>query len=166
MVIWESTRRQKKLEKPNNHMTVFSLFISNKRCLFLGKKWLLMEKKFSSIRKFYFHSINFFIINLFILYVCIIFLCNYLHKTGFAIFAVLTCVTSWAMYLTAKYLWKTSPNKLRGKSMTHTTSKQELFVTLVTTVNYCHKDIYYRRCRGPRYPSETSYYKKFENEEM
>ena len=25
--------------------------------------------------------------------------------------------------------------------MTHTTSKPELFVTLVTTVNYCHKEI-------------------------
>ena len=50
--------------------------------------------------------------------------------------------------------------------MTHTTSKQELFVTLVTTVNYCHKEIYYRYCRGPRYASETSYYKKFENEEL
>ena len=70
------------------------------------------------------------------------------------------------MYLTAKYLWKTSPNRLRGKSMTHATSKQELFVTLVTTVNYCHKEIYYRYYRGPRYASETSYYKKFENEEL
>ena len=50
--------------------------------------------------------------------------------------------------------------------MTHTTSKQELFVTLVTTVNYCHKEIYYRYYRGPRYASETSYYKKFENEEL
>ena len=54
----------------------------------------------------------------------------------------------------------------RGKSATPTTSKEELFVTLVTTVNYCHKDIYYRRCRGSRYPSETSYSKKFENEEL
>ena len=36
------------------------------------------------------------------------------------------------------------PNKLRGKSTTPTTSKQELFVTLVTTVNCCHKEIYYR----------------------
>ena len=26
--------------------------------------------------------------------------------------------------------------------MTHTTSKQELFVTLVTTVNYCLKEIW------------------------
>ena len=68
------------------------------------------------------------------------------------------------MYLTAKYLWKTSPNRLRGKSMTHTTSK--LFVTLVTTVNYCHKEICYRYYKGPRYASETSYYKKFENEEL
>ena len=42
--------------------------------------------------------------------------------------------------------------------MTHTTSKQELFVTLVT--------IYYKYYRGPRYASETSYYKKFENEEL
>ena len=32
--------------------------------------------------------------------------------------------------------------------MTHTTSKQELFVTLVTTVNYCHKEIYYRYYKG------------------
>ena len=60
------------------------------------------------------------------------------------------------MYLTAKYLWKTSPNKLRGKSITHTISKQEFFVALVTTVNYCHKEIYFR------YYS----YKKFENEEL
>ena len=66
------------------------------------------------------------------------------------------------MYLTAKY----SPNKVRGKSMTHTISKQELFVALVTTVNYCHKEIYYRYYRGPRYASETRYYKKFENEEL
>ena len=50
--------------------------------------------------------------------------------------------------------------------MTHTTSKQELFVTLVTTVNYCHMEIYYRYYRGPRCTSETSYYKKFENEEL
>ena len=50
--------------------------------------------------------------------------------------------------------------------MTHTTSKQELFVTLVTTVNYCHKEIYHRYYRGPRYASETSHYKKFENEEL
>ena len=46
--------------------------------------------------------------------------------------------------------------------MTHTISKQELFVALVTTVKYCHKEIYYRYCRGPRYASETRYYKKFE----
>ena len=70
------------------------------------------------------------------------------------------------MHLTAKYLSKTSPNKLRRKSMTHTISKQELFVTLVTIVNYCHKEIYYRYYRGPRYASETSYYKKFENEKL
>ena len=50
--------------------------------------------------------------------------------------------------------------------MTHTTSKQELFVTFVTTVNYCHKEIYYRYYKGPRYASETSYNKKFENEEL
>ena len=50
--------------------------------------------------------------------------------------------------------------------MTHTTSKQELFVALVFTVNYCHKEIYYRYYRGPRYASETSYHKKFENEEL
>ena len=50
--------------------------------------------------------------------------------------------------------------------MTHTASKQELFVTVVTTVNYFHKEIYYRYYRGPRYASETNYYKKFENEEL
>ena len=117
-------------------------------------------------KKICFHSIIFFIINLFILYICIIFSCNCLHKTDFAIFAVLPCVTSWAMYLSAKYVWKTSPNKLRGKCMTHTISKHKLFVILVTTVNYCFKAIYYRYCRGPRYASETSYYKKLENEEL
>ena len=36
--------------------------------------------------------------------------------------------------------------------MTHTTSKQELFVTLVTTLNYCHKEIYYRYYSGPSTP--------------
>ena len=46
--------------------------------------------------------------------------------------------------------------------MTHTTSKQELFVTLVTTVNYCHMEIYCRHYWGPRYASETSCYQKFE----
>ena len=121
----------------------WNLFVNILSYLYFLSLW-----KFSSIRKIYFYSINFFIINLFILYICIIFSCNYLHKTGFAIFAVLPYVTSWAMYLTAKYLWKTSPNRLRGKSMTHTTSKQELFVTLVTTVNYCHKEIYYRYYKG------------------
>ena len=35
------------------------------------------------------------------------------HKTDFAIFTVLPCVTSWAICLTDKYLWETSPNKLR-----------------------------------------------------
>ena len=40
--------------------------------------------------------------------------------------------------------------------MTHTTAKQELFVTLVTTVNNCHKEIYYRYYRDPRYASEIS----------
>ena len=50
--------------------------------------------------------------------------------------------------------------------MTHTTFKLELFVTLVTTVNYLHKGIYYGYHRGPRYASETSYYKKFDNEEL
>ena len=89
-----------------------------------------------------------------------------LHKTDFAIFTALPCVTSWAKCLIDKYLWKTSPNKFRGKSATPTTSKQELFVTLVTTVNCCHKEIYYRYYKGPGYASETSYYKKFENEEM
>ena len=39
-------------------------------------------------------------------------------------------------------------------------------MALVTTVNYCHKEIYYRYYRGPRYASETRYYKKFENEEL
>ena len=50
--------------------------------------------------------------------------------------------------------------------MTHTTSKQEFFGTFVTTVNYCHKEIYYRYYKGARYASETSYRKKFENEEL
>ena len=53
--------------------------------------------------------------------------------------------------------------------MTHRTSKQELLVTLVTTVNYCHKEILgvlQGSYRGPRYSSEISYYKKFENEEL
>ena len=48
-----------------------------------------------------------------------------LHKTDLAIFSVLRCVTSWAMCLTDKYLWKTSPNKLRSKSATPATPKQE-----------------------------------------
>ena len=39
-------------------------------------------------------------------------------------------------------------------------------MTLVTTVNYCHMEIYYRYYRGPRCASETSYYKKFENDEL
>ena len=84
-----------------------------------------------------------------------------LHKTDFAIFTVLPCVTSWAMCLTDKYLWKTSPDKVSRKSKTLATSKQELFVTLDNAVNYCHKEIYYRCCRGPRYVSETCCYKKF-----
>ena len=50
--------------------------------------------------------------------------------------------------------------------MTHKTSKQELFVTLVTAVNYCYQEIYYRYYRGPTYTSETSDYKKFENKIM
>ena len=50
--------------------------------------------------------------------------------------------------------------------MTHTTAKQELFVTVVTTVNNSHKEIYYRYYRDPRYASEISYYKKFQNEEL
>ena len=37
-----------------------------------------------------------------------------LHKTDFGIFTVLPYATSWSMCLTDKYLWKTSPNKLRG----------------------------------------------------
>ena len=41
--------------------------------------------------------------------------------------------------------------------MTHATPKQELFVILVTTVNYCHKEIYYRYYKGPRYASETNF---------
>ena len=82
-----------------------------------------------------------------------------LHKTDFAIFTVLSCVNSWARCLTDKYLWKTSSNKLRGKFTTPATSKQQFFVTLVNAVNYCHKEIYYRCFRCPRYASETSYYK-------
>ena len=72
---------------------------------------------------------------------------------------------SWAMCLTAKYLWQNSPNKLSGKSTTPKTSKQELFARLIATVNYCGKEIYYRYCRGPTFAYENSYYKKFENEE-
>ena len=37
-----------------------------------------------------------------------------LHKTDFGIFTVSPCATSWSMCLTDKYLWKASPNKLRG----------------------------------------------------
>ena len=65
-----------------------------------------------------------------------------LHKTDFAIFTVLPCITSWAMCLTDKYLWKKSPNKLRGNSLTPPTSKGELFVTLVNTANYFHREIF------------------------
>ena len=86
---------------------------------------------------------------------------NRIHKTDFAIFTVLPCVISWAMCLTDKYLWKTSPNKIRGKSTTPATSKKELFVKLVNAVNYCHNDIYYWCYRGPRYASETCCYKRF-----
>ena len=82
-----------------------------------------------------------------------------LHKTDFAIFTVLLCVNSWAMRLTDKYLWKSSSNKLGGKSTTPAISKQEFFVTLVNAFNYCHKESYYRCCRCPRYASETRYYK-------
>ena len=51
--------------------------------------------------------------------------------------------------------------KLRGKSTTPSTSKQELFVTSVNVVNYCHKEIYHWCFRGPRYASETSYHRRF-----
>ena len=70
------------------------------------------------------------------------------------------------MRLTDISLWKTSPNKLRSKSTTPATSKQELFVTVVNAVKYCHKKIYYRCCRGPRYTSENSYYEKFKKEQL
>ena len=89
-----------------------------------------------------------------------------LYKTDFVILTVLPCVTSCAMCRTDKYLRKTSPNKLRGKSTIPATSKQKFFVTLVNAVNYCHKEIYYRYCRGPIYASETSYYSKFKNEQL
>ena len=56
--------------------------------------------------------------------------------------------------------------KSRGKSTTPATSKQELFVALANAVNYCHKEIYYRCCRDPRYTTETSYYKKFKKEQL
>ena len=47
--------------------------------------------------------------------------------------------------------------------MWQATSKQELFVTVVNAVNYCHnhKDIYYRCCKGSRSASGTSYYESF-----
>ena len=89
-----------------------------------------------------------------------------LRKTDFAIFTVFLCVTSWDMYLTDKQFWKTSPNKVRSKSMPTGTSKQELFVTVGNAVNYCHKDIYYTCCKGPRCASETSYYKSFERNNL
>ena len=73
---------------------------------------------------------------------------------------------SWAMCITDKYLWKTSPNKLRGKATTRAISKMEFFVTLVNAVNYCHKEIHCRCWRGPIYVSETSYYKKRKNEQQ
>ena len=65
------------------------------------------------------------------------------------------------MCLTDKYLLKTSPNKLRGKSTAPATSEQELSVTLVNAVKYCRKEIYYRCCKGPTFASKTSYYKEF-----
>ena len=46
------------------------------------------------------------------------------------------------MCLIDKYIWKTSPNKLWGRSTTPATSKQEFFVTLVSAVNYYHKEIF------------------------
>ena len=46
------------------------------------------------------------------------------------------------------------------KSTTTATSKPKFFVTVVNAVNYCHWEIHYRCCRGPRYASETSYYKE------
>ena len=70
------------------------------------------------------------------------------------------------MCLTDKYLWKTSPDKLKGKSTNPATCKMEFFVTLVNTVIYCHGENHYRRCRGPRYASATSYYKKFKDEQL
>ena len=42
---------------------------------------------------------------------------------------------------------------------------QHLNRNFLCDISYCHKEIYYRYCRGPRYTSETGYYKKFENEE-
>ena len=82
------------------------------------------------------------------------------------VFTVLPCVTNWAMCFTDKYLWKTSANKLRGKSTTTATSKMEFFVKLVSAVNYCRKEIHCRCWRDPRYASETSYYKKFKNKQL
>ena len=45
------------------------------------------------------------------------------------------------------------------------TSKMEFFVT-VNAVNYCHKEIHCRCWRGLRYVPETSYHKKFKNEQL
>ena len=39
-------------------------------------------------------------------------------------------------------------------------------MTSVNDVNCSHKEIYCRCCRGPRYTSETSYYKKFKTEQL
>ena len=69
------------------------------------------------------------------------------------------------MCLTDKYIWKTSPNKLGGKSTTPAASKQELFLTIVDAVSHFHKEIYYRCFRGPRYASKTSCYENFWKEQ-
>ena len=39
-------------------------------------------------------------------------------------------------------------------------------MTLVNAVNYCNKEIHCRCWRGPRYVCQTSYYKKFKNEQL
>ena len=58
-----------------------------------------------------------------------------LYTTDFATLAVLPWGTSWSVCFADKYLWKTSSNKLRGKSTTPTTSQMEFFVTLANEAN-------------------------------
>ena len=62
-----------------------------------------------------------------------------LHKTDFAIFTVLPVSLAELCALLINVfekLHKTSPIKLRGNSTTPATSKQELFMTLVTIKSF------------------------------